>query len=78
MDSNSVTSFAVDWDDDGLLEVIAGNTIYSRFGETLLELDTDDGYPAVADIDLDGRPDLVVAPRRRDGVPRAFRGVAAE
>jgi len=52
-------SFAVDWDADGRLEVIAGNAIYDHTGATEWTDGGYDGYPAVADFDLDGAPELV-------------------
>lgn len=53
-------SFAVDIDDDGELEVITGNAVYDRHGNTEWYNGELDGYPAVADFDLDGDPEIVV------------------
>lgn len=52
-------SFAVDMDDDGLLEVVAGNAVYERDGTLVWSDGGADGIPAVADFDLDGRPDVI-------------------
>ena len=73
---------AVDMDDDGDLELVAGDVVYDVTiadpdGETgnsltvAAQADPDlvgvgDGWTAVADMDLDGRPDVVVA---RMGIP---------
>jgi uncharacterized repeat protein (TIGR01451 family) len=64
---------AVDMDDDGLLELVAGNVVYKvtitagAAGNTIAPWQTaqavagmGDGWTAVADIDLDGDPDVVV------------------
>lgn len=54
-------SFAINWDDEGDLEVVAGNTVYRSDG-TILWSDTQaDRAPAVGDFNLDGLPDLVRA-----------------
>ena len=53
-------TFAVDLDDDGQLEVIAGNAIYDINGNAMWHNEELDGYPAVADFDLDGDPEIVV------------------
>ena len=52
-------SFAVDLDDDGIQEVIAGNTVYEADG-TIRWTSGGDGHAAVADLDLDGIPEIVV------------------
>jgi hypothetical protein len=54
-------SFAVDWDRDGTLDVIAGNTVYRLDGSILWSDSHHDSAPAVGDFDLDGLPDLVRA-----------------
>ncbi len=52
-------SFAVDWTGDGRLEAVTGSTVFAMDGTTVLATGGTDGYPAVGDFDLDGRPDLV-------------------
>jgi hypothetical protein len=54
-------STAADLDEDGVLEIVGGNSAY-RIDGTALWNDTSmsDGFPAVGDIDLDGDPDVVV------------------
>jgi len=54
-------SFAVDWDLDGHLDVVAGNTIYRSDGSILWSDGHDDAAPAVGDFNSDGYPDLVRA-----------------
>jgi uncharacterized repeat protein (TIGR02543 family) len=60
-----------DIDSDGLQEVVAGNTVYKvtlndRNGtagnkaEILAQINLPDGFTSVADIDLDGDPDVIV------------------
>jgi hypothetical protein len=50
-----------DLDEDGDLELVGGNAAYRYDGTPLWEVSTHgDGYPAVADIDADGRPEVVV------------------
>jgi len=53
-------TFAVDLDDDGQLEVVAGNAAYDMHGNAEWANGELDGYPAVADFDLDGDPEIVV------------------
>ena len=53
---------AADLDDDGQLEVVGGNVAYRADGTSFYDRTADfrDGYPAVADLDLDGTPEIVV------------------
>ncbi len=53
-----------DLDEDGDLELVGGNAAYHHDGTALWEMPMlPDGYPAVADMDMDGRPEVVmVAP----------------
>jgi hypothetical protein len=53
-------SFAVDLDDDGDQEVVVGNALYNIAGGDIWFNGLSDGYPAVADFDLDGVPEIVV------------------
>ncbi len=53
-------TFAVDIDDDGQLEVIAGDAVYDIDGNAEWTNDGPDGFPGVADFDLDGDPEIVV------------------
>jgi hypothetical protein len=54
------SSFAVDTDDDGVQEVVVGNALYRPDGTAIWDIPDPDGYPAVADFDLDGGPEIVV------------------
>lgn len=50
-----------DLDEDGDLELVGGNGAYRVDGTALWERsDLPDGYPSVADIDSDGRPEVVM------------------
>ncbi len=50
-----------DVDEDGQLELVGGNSAWNVDGTAVWErTDVLDGYPAVADIDMDGRPEVVV------------------
>ncbi|MBI4700976.1 MAG: VCBS repeat-containing protein [Deltaproteobacteria bacterium] len=56
---------AADLDDDGKLEVVGGNMAYRADGTPFWAPGVEatkyaDGWPAVADFDLDGKPELVV------------------
>lgn len=53
-------SFAVDLDGDGQQEVVVGDALYRMDGSTIWFNGEPDGYPAVADFDLDGVPEIVV------------------
>ncbi|MCP4793839.1 MAG: VCBS repeat-containing protein [Proteobacteria bacterium] len=53
-------TFAVDIDDDGELEVIAGNAVYDINGDAEWSNGEPDGFPGVADFDGDGDPEIVV------------------
>jgi hypothetical protein len=50
-----------DMDDDGVDDLIGGNAVYRLDGTDLWYNGLEVGFPAVADFDLDGRPDIVVA-----------------
>jgi hypothetical protein len=50
----------IDGDPDGQLEVIAGNAVYDMTGVAKWHNGEPDGFPAVADFDLDGDPEIVV------------------
>jgi outer membrane protein assembly factor BamB len=52
-------SAVADWDGDGVQEVVAGNAVYEIDGSTTQDLGGDDTLVAVADLDLDGLPDVV-------------------
>ncbi len=54
------TSFAADLEGDGVQEVIVGNAVYHADGSHLWSIPDPDGYPAVADFDKDGGPEIVV------------------
>jgi hypothetical protein len=60
-------SLAIDWNGDGFLDIIAGNTIYDMAGNTIWSDAYNDGQVAIGDFDLDGRPDIV---RTNSGVVR--------
>jgi hypothetical protein len=53
-------SIAADMDNDGAREVIVGNAAYDVDGSTIWANDGTDGTVAVADLDLDGQPEMVV------------------
>jgi hypothetical protein len=54
------TSFGADIDGDGVQEVVVGNALYRPDGAAIWFNGQADGYPAVADFDLDGTPEIVV------------------
>lgn len=55
------TSFAADiLNEDGIQEVIVGNAIYNPDGEAYWYNMQSDGYPAIADFDLDGQAEIIV------------------
>ena len=60
MNGSAAVSFAADLDGDGLGEVVVGNALYKMDGAAIWSNASDDGYPAVADFDLDGVPEIVV------------------
>jgi hypothetical protein len=61
-DSNGwCASFPVDLFGDGEMEIVAGDVLYSADGATLWNSTASDGYPAVADFDLDGVPEIVIS-----------------
>lgn len=53
-DSIGSIPIVADLDNDGMQEVIAGNTVYDAAGNVVCQSDTDDGYAAAADLDMDG------------------------
>jgi hypothetical protein len=52
------TSFAADLDGDGIMEVIAGSTVYESDGSVRWDGGVS-SYSGVADLDLDGQPEIV-------------------
>ncbi len=54
-----------DMDGDGDLEVVVGNAAYHKDGSALWYNGGLDGIPAVADMDLDGEPEVVVIGRNQ-------------
>ena len=55
------TSFAADiLNDDGIQEIIVGNALYDPDGNAYWYNMQADGYPAIADFDLDGQAEIVV------------------
>jgi hypothetical protein len=71
-------SVAVDLNGDGELEVVVGNAAYRKDGSALWYNGMSDGIPAVADMDLDGEPEIVVIGGNRvwtletDGTPTGW------
>ncbi len=59
---NRDLSFFADVDHDDVLELVAGSTVYEPNGSVLWNAPTGvaDGFPAVADFDGDGRPEVVL------------------
>lgn len=53
-------SFPADVDGDGMQEVVVGNALYRMDGTDVWHIGDGDGYPAIADFDLDGVPEIVV------------------
>lgn len=58
--ANGALSFAVDVDGDGTQEVVVGNALYRMDGSAIWNNDESDGFPAIADFDLDLVPEIVV------------------
>jgi hypothetical protein len=60
-----------DLDGDGFMEIVTGRTIYDYRGEIICDSgsDEDDGYAAVADLDMDGEGEVVSV---GNGVARVF------
>ncbi len=70
----SFTSF-YDIDGDGFLDVVGGNVAYDRNGDEIWSRpDYDDGYNAIADLDGDDAPDVILVNGSNHHV-MAFRGV---
>lgn len=59
--ASGVVSFAADLDSDGVQEVVVGNALYRPDGTSIWTNGLSDGFPAVADFELDGVPEIVVA-----------------
>jgi hypothetical protein len=61
---------AADLDGDGKLEVVGGNQAFHANGSLYWDRSASfrDGYPAIADLDLDGQPEVVVVQSAWDAV----------
>ena len=59
--ANSAITTAVDLDQDGMLDVVAGNRVMRTDGSMLWDrsVEYSDGFPAVADLDGDGSAEVV-------------------
>ena len=68
-------SFAVDVNDDGDQEVVVGNALYRPDGSAIWHNEEADGFPAVADFDLDTVPEIVVVEGGRVRLQRSTDGV---
>jgi hypothetical protein len=55
-----MSSIIADVDGDGSQDVVGGNAAYTRDGVAIWTQPIPDGYPAIADFDGDGQPELVV------------------
>ena len=58
-DGRNWMTFAVDWNDDGALELVTGNGVFDMYGNMLWDDGGDDGIPAIGDFDGDQKPDMV-------------------
>ncbi len=58
--SVGASSFAADYDRDGIEEVLAGCSIYNLDGTLELSLGVDDGFPGVANFDGDPQGEIVL------------------
>lgn len=68
-------SIAADVDGDGKQELLSGRRAYTHDGSLLWDNGLVDGYPATADLDLDGTPELVVVAAGKVRVHVAKTGV---
>jgi hypothetical protein len=54
------SSIIADIDGDGIQDAVGGSQAFDIEGKAIWSLGQLDGYPAIADLDLDGKPELVV------------------
>jgi hypothetical protein len=68
-------SIVADVDDDGKQDVVTGKAAWKMDGTVIWSQSTlNDGYPAIADFDADGKPELVVVSRGTIRVQNAATG----
>ncbi|MEZ4381337.1 MAG: VCBS repeat-containing protein [Nannocystaceae bacterium] len=58
--ARSSASVAADLDGDGVQEVVVGDAVYAADGSTIWSNGQPDGFPAIADFDGDGEPEIAV------------------